>query len=89
MGFKSNEKGGIIKNYLFVHQMMIIFVVSKLTAMSIDEEGLNGREEYLEDLRFLLRHEEDLLKEGWYSKEDLDKLINEDCKGIVDSLIDE
>lgn len=57
--------------------------------MSIEEEGLNGREEYLNDLRFLLRHEEELLNEDWFSKEDLDKLINEDCKGIVDSLTDE
>lgn len=57
--------------------------------MPIEEEGLNGREEYLNDLRFLLRHEEELLNEDWFSKEDLDKLINEACKGVVDSLTDE
>ena len=47
------------------------------------------REEYLNDLRFLLRHEVELLNEGWFSKEDLVKLINEDCKGIVGALTDE
>lgn len=53
------------------------------------EEGLNDREEYLQDLRFLLRHEDQLLQEGWYTREDLDELINEDCKGIVETLTDE
>ena len=43
------------------------------------EEGLKDREEYLQDLRFLLRHEDQLLQEGWYTREDLDELINEDC----------
>ena len=38
------------------------------------EEGLKDREEYLE---------------GWYTREDLDELINEDCKGIVETLTDE
>ena len=68
---------------------MIIFAVSKVMAMPIIEEDLNGREEYLEDLRFLLRHEDKFLEEEWYTREDLDKLINEDCKGIVDALTDE
>ncbi len=58
-------------------------------AMPIIEEDLNGRDEYLEDLRFLLRHEEQLIEDKWYTQEDLDKLINEDCKGIVDALTDE
>lgn len=58
-------------------------------AMPIESEGLNDREEYLNDLRFLLRHEDKLLEEGWYLKEDLDKLINEDCRGIVKALTDE
>lgn len=53
------------------------------------EEGLKDREEYLQDLRFLLRHEDQLLQEGWYTREDLDELINEDCKGIVETLTDE
>lgn len=53
------------------------------------EEGLKNREEYLQDLRFLLRHEDQLLQEGWYTREDLDELINEDCKGIVETLTDE
>lgn len=53
------------------------------------EEGLKDREEYLQDLRFLLRHEAQLLQEGWYTREDLDELINEDCKGIVETLTDE
>lgn len=57
--------------------------------MPIEREGLNDREEYLNDLRFLFRHEEELLNEGWYSEEDLDELINEACKGIVDALTDE
>ncbi len=57
--------------------------------MPIKEEDLNGREEYLEDLRFLLRHEDESLENEWYTREDLDKLINEDCKGIVDALTDE
>lgn len=52
------------------------------------EEGLKDREEYLQDLRFLLRHEDQLLQEGWYTREDLDELINEDCKGIVETLTD-
>lgn len=69
--------------------MMIIFAVSKVMAMPIIEEDLKGRDEYLDDLRFLLRHEDEFLEEGWYSREDLDKLINEDCKGIVDALTDE
>lgn len=38
------------------------------------EEGLKDREEYLQDLRFLLRHEDQLLQEGWYTREDLDEL---------------
>ena len=58
-------------------------------AMPIIEEDLKGREEYLEDLRFLLRHEDEFLEDEWYTQEDLDKLINEDCKGIVDALTDE
>lgn len=53
------------------------------------EEGLKDREEYLQDLRFLLRHEDRLLQEGWYTRENLDELINEDCKGIVETLTDE
>lgn len=53
------------------------------------EEGLKDREEYLQDLRFLLRHEDQLLQEGWYTREDLDELINEDCKGIIETLTDE
>lgn len=53
------------------------------------EEGLKDLEEYLQDLRFLLRHEDQLLQEGWYTREDLDELINEDCKGIVETLTDE
>lgn len=53
------------------------------------EEGLKDREEYLQDLRFLLRHEDQLLQEAWYTREDLDELINEDCKGIVETLTDE
>lgn len=53
------------------------------------EEGLKDREEYLQDLRFLLRHEDQLLQEGWYTREDLDELINENCKGIVETLTDE
>ncbi len=57
--------------------------------MPIEEEGLNGREEYLQDLRFLLRHEDEFIEEGFYTREDLDKLINEDCKGIIDALTDE
>lgn len=57
--------------------------------MIIEEEGLNGREAYLQDLRFVLRHENELLSEGWLTQEDLDELINEDCKGIVDALTDE
>ncbi len=57
--------------------------------MIIEEEGLNDREAYLQDLRFLLRHENELLSEEWLTQEDLDKLINEDCKGIVDTLTDE
>lgn len=57
--------------------------------MCNDEKGLNDREEYLQDLRFLLRHEDQLIEEGWYTREDLDELINEDCKGIVDTLTDE
>lgn len=69
--------------------MMIIFAVSKVMAMPINEEDLKGRDEYLDDLRFLLRHEDEFLEEDWYSREDLDKLINEDCKGIVDALTDE
>ncbi len=68
---------------------MIIFVVSKVMAMPINEEDLKGRDEYLEDLRFLLRHEDEFLEDKWYTREDLDKLINEDCKGIVDALTDE
>lgn len=58
-------------------------------AVPIIEEDLKGRDEFLTDLRFLLRHEEQFLEEDWYSQEDLDKLINEDCKGIVDALTDE
>lgn len=69
--------------------MMIIFVVSKVMAMPINEEDLKGRDEYLNDLRFLLRHEDEFLEDEWYTREDLDKLINEDCKGIVDALTDE
>ena len=57
--------------------------------MPIKEEDLKGRDEYIEDLRFLLRHENELLEEGWYTQEDLNKLINEDCKGIVENLTDE
>ena len=57
--------------------------------MIIEEEGLNYREAYLQDLRFLLRYEDMLLSEGWLTQEDLDELINDDCKGIVDSLTDE
>lgn len=30
-----------------------------------------------------------LYEEGFYTQEDLDKLINEDCKGIVDALTDD
>lgn len=66
--------------------MMIILAVSKVMAMPIIEEELKGREEYLEDLRFLLRHEDEFLEDEWYTREDLDKLINEDCKGVVDAL---
>lgn len=69
--------------------MMIIFALSKVMAMPIIEEDLKGREEYLEDLRFLLRHEDEFLEDEWYTREDLDKLINEDCKGIVDALTGE
>lgn len=58
-------------------------------AMPIIEEDLKGRDEYLTDLRFLLRYEEKFPEEDWYSREELDKLINEDCKGIVDALTDE
>lgn len=68
---------------------MIIFVMSKVMAMPIIEEGLKGRDEYLEDLRFLLRHEDEFIEDEWYTQEDLDKLINDDCKGIVDTLTDE
>lgn len=68
---------------------MIIFVVSKVMAMPISEEDLKGRDEYLEDLRFLLRHEDEFIEDEWYTQEDLDKLINDDCKGIVDALTDE
>jgi len=66
--------------------MMIILAVSKVMAMPIIEEELKGREEYLEDLRFFLRHEDEFLEDEWYTREDLDKLINEDCKGVVDAL---
>lgn len=69
--------------------MMIIFAVSKVMVMPIIEEDLKGRDEYLNDLRFLLRHEDEFLEDEWYTQEDLDKLINEDCKGIVDALTDE
>ena len=62
---------------------------SQSLIMPIKEEDLNGREEYLEDLRFLLRHEDEFLEDEWYTREDLDKLINEDCKGIVDALTGE
>lgn len=58
-------------------------------AMPIIEEDLKGRDGYLNDLRFLLRHEDEFLEDEWYTQEDLDKLINEDCKGIVDALTDE
>lgn len=68
--------------------MMIIFAESKFI-MPITEEDLKGREKYLEDLRFLLRHEDEFIEDEWYTREDLDKLINEDCKGIVDALTDE
>lgn len=68
--------------------MMIIFAVSSFD-MPIKEEGLKGREEYLEDLRFLLRHEDEFLELEWYTQEDLDELINDDCKGIVENLADE
>lgn len=70
--------------------MMIIFVMSKVMAMPIiEEEDLKGRDEYLEDLRFLFRHEDEFIEDEWYTREDLDKLINDACKGIVDTLTDE
>jgi hypothetical protein len=60
-----------------------------MMAMPINEGDLKGREEYLDDLRFLLRHEDEFLANEWYTREDLDELINDDCKGIVDALTDE
>ena len=50
------------------HQKMIIFASSlRQKAMFDLMKGLKAREEMLESLRFLFRHEEQLKKEGWYS----------------------
>lgn len=48
--------------------------------MSDVEEGLNDREDLLNYLRFLLRYENELIEDEWYSKsdffEEVDKTIN-------------
>ena len=38
--------------------------------MSDVEDGLNDREELLDYLRFLLRYEDELINDGWYSESD-------------------
>ena len=42
-------------------------IVERQKAMFDLMKGLKAREEMLETLRFLFRHEEQLKKEGWYS----------------------
>lgn len=43
--------------------------------MDIVDEGLNDREELLNELRFFLRYEEQLIREGWYSESDFKEII--------------
>lgn len=40
-------------------------------------EGLKDREELLNELRFFLRYEEELILDGWYSESDFLEIINE------------
>lgn len=50
---------------------MIIFALSLRQKAMLDfMQGLKAREDMLNELRFLFRHEEQLKKEGWYSDSD-------------------
>lgn len=58
------------------HQKMIIFASSlRQKAMFDLMKGLKAREEMLESLRFLFRHEEQLKKEGWYSDSEFFEVV--------------
>ena len=50
---------------------MIIFALSLRQKAMLDfMQGLKAREDMLNELRVLFRHEEQLKKEGWYSDSD-------------------
>ena len=64
-------------------------IVVKTKAMFDLMKGLKAREEMLESLRFLFRHEEQLKKEGWYSdSEFFEAVIQTFLEGVEKMLKD-
>lgn len=54
--------------------------------MKIDDEGLNDRVELLQYLKFLLRNEEQILSEGWYSESDFYEELFKTVKALAENL---
>lgn len=73
---KNNQKMIFSLKSFVNHQKMIIFASSlRQKAMFDLMKGLKAREEMLESLRFLFRHEEQLKKEGWYSDSEFFEVV--------------
>lgn len=73
---KNNQKMIFSLKSFANHQKMIIFASSlRQKAMFDLMKGLKAREEMLESLRFLFRHEEQLKKEGWYSDSEFFEVV--------------
>ena len=51
--------------------------------MTEHDEGLNDREELLNELRFFLRYEEELIGDGWYSESDFYEIVFELIKELA------
>ncbi len=49
-------------------------------------EGLNDREKLLNELRFFLRYENELIEDGWYSESDFYKIVFEIIKELAKML---
>ena len=74
---------------MFCNNQKIIYIcsVERQKAMFNMMNGLKAREEMLETLRFLFRHEEQLKKEGWYSdSEFFEAVIQTLLEGVEEML---
>ncbi|WP_300842938.1 hypothetical protein [uncultured Duncaniella sp.] len=51
--------------------------------MDTNDEGLNDRDELLNELRIIFRYEELLIKNGWYSESDFRKAVESIIKDYL------